>query len=58
MLPKDDKGRVILNEGRIKYWISVGAQPTERVSKFLKHTHIPLSKEKRSRATIKPEDKV
>jgi small subunit ribosomal protein S16 len=26
---------VVLAQDRIKHWISVGAQPTERVSKFL-----------------------
>ena len=35
MLPKEDENRVILVEDRIKYWVSVGAQPTERVGKFL-----------------------
>eukprot|EP00919_Chromeraceae_sp_WS-2016_P043539 GHVR01103991.1.p6 GENE.GHVR01103991.1~~GHVR01103991.1.p6 ORF type:complete len:122 (+),score=25.66 GHVR01103991.1:219-584(+) len=35
MLPKDDENRVVLAQDRIKHWISVGAQPTERVSKFL-----------------------
>ena len=32
MLPKDgDKPRVTLNEERIKHWLGVGAQPTDRV---------------------------
>lgn len=35
MLSKDNEQRVILNEERVKHWISVGAQPTERVSRFL-----------------------
>jgi small subunit ribosomal protein S16 len=35
MLPKDDENRVVLVQDRIKYWMSVGAQPTERVEKFL-----------------------
>jgi small subunit ribosomal protein S16 len=35
MLPKDDENRVVLAQDRIKHWISVGAQPTERVSRFL-----------------------
>lgn len=34
MLPAD-KERVTLVEDRIKYWLSVGAQPTDRVAKFL-----------------------
>ena len=35
MLPREDEKRVTLNEERIKYWLSVGAQPTERVQSML-----------------------
>ncbi len=35
MLPKDSEERVKLNEERCKYWISVGAKPTDRVARFL-----------------------
>ena len=35
MREKDDPERVNLNLERIKYWLSVGAKPTERVAKFL-----------------------
>ena len=35
ILPKDSPDRVVLNEERIKYWLSVGAQPTDRVLRFL-----------------------
>ncbi len=35
MLPKDSGKRVTLVEDRIKYWLSVGAQPSERVHGFL-----------------------
>ncbi len=35
MLKKDDEQRVRLNEDRCKYWLSVGAQPTDRVARFL-----------------------
>jgi small subunit ribosomal protein S16 len=35
ILPKDDANRVTLVEERIKYWLSVGAQPTDRVLRFL-----------------------
>lgn len=38
MLSKEDENRVVLNQDRIKHWLSVGAQPTERVSKFLEKT--------------------
>ena len=35
LLAKDDEKRVQLNEERIKYWLGVGAQPSDRVSRFL-----------------------
>jgi small subunit ribosomal protein S16 len=35
MLPKDSPDRVKLNEDRIKHWLSVGAQPSDRVHRFL-----------------------
>ncbi|MGB3165700.1 MAG: 30S ribosomal protein S16 [Alteraurantiacibacter sp.] len=35
MLAKDDENRVNLNEERIQYWLGVGAQPSDRVSRFL-----------------------
>ena len=35
MLTKDHPNRITLNAERIKHWLSVGAQPTERVARFL-----------------------
>ena len=35
ILSKDNDQRVILNEERIKHWLKNGAQPTDRVTKFL-----------------------
>ena len=35
MLPKDADNRVTFKEERIKYWLGVGAQPTDRVARFL-----------------------
>jgi len=35
MLPKDSKDRVNLELERIKHWISKGAQPSDRVTRFL-----------------------
>ena len=35
MLAKDNPDRVKLLEDRIKHWLSVGAQPTDRVARFL-----------------------
>ncbi len=35
LLAKDDEKRVVLNADRAKHWLSVGAQPTDRVARFL-----------------------
>ena len=35
LLPKDSDERVKLKEDRVKHWIGVGAQPTDRVLRFL-----------------------
>jgi small subunit ribosomal protein S16 len=35
MLKKDDQNRVKLNLERCKYWLSVGALPTDRVARLL-----------------------
>ena len=35
MLPKDSENRVNLHTVRIQHWLSVGAQPTDRVARFL-----------------------
>jgi len=35
LLAKTDEKRVVLDTERAKHWISVGAQPTDRVARFL-----------------------
>ena len=35
LLAKDDANRVVLNVERAKHWLGVGAQPTDRVARFL-----------------------
>jgi small subunit ribosomal protein S16 len=35
LLAKDDANRVRLIEDRVRYWIGVGAQPTDRVARML-----------------------
>ncbi|HYB11351.1 MAG TPA: 30S ribosomal protein S16 [Alphaproteobacteria bacterium] len=34
MVAKDHPERIVLNTDRIKHWLGVGAQPTERVARF------------------------
>jgi len=35
LLAKDDENRVRLTEDRVRYWLGVGAQPTDRVARML-----------------------
>jgi small subunit ribosomal protein S16 len=35
MVPKDHPERVVLNAERLKHWLGVGAQPSDRVARFL-----------------------
>jgi len=35
LLPADHEERIRLKEERVRYWMGVGAQPTDRVAKFL-----------------------
>lgn len=49
MVAKDNVNRLNLKEERIKYWISQGAQPTERVEKFLVDANLmKLSKKRKA----------
>ncbi|RFC63192.1 30S ribosomal protein S16 [Fulvimarina endophytica] len=47
MLPKDGE-RVKLNEERIKHWLSEGAQPTDRVLRFLDQAGIANRPERKN----------
>ena len=35
LLAKDDEKRIVLDADRAKHWLGVGAQPTDRVARFL-----------------------
>lgn len=35
MLPKEHPGRITMKEDRIRHWLSMGAQPSDRVGRFL-----------------------
>ncbi|RVT85815.1 30S ribosomal protein S16 [Rhodobacteraceae bacterium CCMM004] len=35
LLPKDSEDRVRMNMERVEYWLSQGAQPTDRIQRFL-----------------------
>ncbi|MEM9523837.1 MAG: 30S ribosomal protein S16 [Pseudomonadota bacterium] len=46
LLPKDSEDRVKVNQARVQYWLNEGAQPTDRVSRFLEAANI-IEKKKR-----------
>ncbi len=47
--PKDASGRVELKAERIRYWLDRGAQPSDRVAKFLGEAEItPMPPERRN----------
>ena len=50
MLPKDDEGRVKLDEDRARHWLSVGAKPSDRVHRFLDGGH------SRARSSQQPQE--
>lgn len=35
LLAKDDERRVVMNEERVQYWLSKGAQATDRIARML-----------------------
>ena len=50
LLPKDSEERVRLDVEKIQAWIAKGAQPTDRVSRFLEAAGVV---EKKARANLK-----
>ncbi len=42
-LKDEDPSRIVLNAEKAKHWLSVGAQPTDRVAKFLVKFNITAS---------------
>ncbi|CAA2143318.1 30S ribosomal protein S16 [Hyphomicrobium sp. ghe19] len=50
MLKKDDPNRIKLVEERVKHWLSVGAQPTDRVLRLLDVTGLA-----KREASVNPE---
>ncbi|TBZ77983.1 30S ribosomal protein S16 [Rhizobium leguminosarum] len=54
MLAKDDEKRVQLNAERIKHWIENGAQPTDRVLRFLDDAGVAKREVKNNPVKAKP----
>ena len=50
LLAKDDDSRVQMDMDRVNYWLGEGAQPTDRISRFLEAAGVM---EKKERANMK-----
>ncbi|MQQ08622.1 30S ribosomal protein S16 [Epibacterium sp. SM1979] len=48
LLPKDSEERVKLDLDRVKYWMEQGAQPTDRVARFLEAAGVTEKKERKN----------
>lgn len=57
MLAKDDENRVGFDADRVKDWLSKGAKPTDRVSRFLEAAGILEAKTRNNPTKAKPGQK-
>ena len=46
LLPKDSEDRVKMNMERVQHWLGQGAQPTDRVARFLEAAGVLAKKER------------
>jgi small subunit ribosomal protein S16 len=54
MLPKDDEGRIKMDMERVKYWLGQGAQPSDRVARFLEAAGVIAKKTRSNPEAAKP----
>ena len=54
-LVSDDEKKISINKERIEYWLSVGAQPSEKVAKFL--ISLGVKGSEKYKATFNPKAK-
>jgi len=57
LLAKDSEERVKMDMERVKYWLGEGAQPTDRVSRFLEAAGVLEKKTRNNPNKGKPGDK-
>ncbi len=58
LLPKDSEDRVKLDMERVQHWLSQGAQPTDRVSRWLENAGVIAKKERANLKKAEPGDKM
>ena len=54
LLAKDDERRVVMDLERVQYWLGEGAQPTDRVARFLETAGITEKKTRNNPNKAKP----
>lgn len=54
LLPKDSEERVKMNMERVQYWLGQGAQPTDRISRFLEAAGVAEKKERNNPNKAEP----
>ena len=54
LLAKDDEKRVQIDAERAKHWLSVGAQPTDRVARFLEAAGVKDKAERKNMKKAEP----
>ncbi len=54
LLPKDSEERVKMDMERVQHWLSKGAQPTDRVSRFLEAADVLPKKERANMKKAEP----
>lgn len=57
LLPKDSEDRVKMNVERIQYWLDQGAQPSDRISRFLEAAGIRDKKQRHNPQKAEPGQK-
>ena len=57
MLKKDNPERLKLQDDRVKHWLSVGAQPTDRVARLLDTKGLAKREAKNNPEKAKPKKK-
>jgi small subunit ribosomal protein S16 len=54
LLPKDSEERIKMDLDRVKHWLDQGAQPTDRVSRFLEAAGVLDKKERNNPQKAEP----
>jgi len=57
LLAKDDENRVQMNMERVQYWLGEGAQPTDRVARFLEAAGVVAKTTRNNPEKAKPGQK-